>query len=490
MSTRKSILDALREKVAQLPTGPGVYLFKDSAGVVLYVGKAKSLRGRVMSYLQPSADLLVSRGPDIERMIGDLAHDIDYLECDSEVDALLRESRLIKDIQPRFNAALKDDKTFPYLQITTDEDFPRVSITREPRSEGVKLYGPFVSVADLRAAMPLLQRVFKFRTCKLDIFDDDAGRRSFRPCILYNIKQCTAPCAAHVSKEDYNEQIRRLRQFLDSKGTQLRKELAGQMKDAAEKLDFEKAAELRDELKALEGLQDRGLVAEHVQPEVFFQDPTEGLARLQEVLHMPAVPRTIEGIDIAHLGGEETVGSLVVFIDGRPFKSNYRRFKIKTVTGSDDFASIREVVGRRYRYAGMNEELFPDVILIDGGKGQLSSAYAAFGELEFRPPMLISLAKKEEEIYVHGLDAPIRLPRRDPALRLLQAVRDEAHRFAQHYHHILRRRATLGVDEPPTKHRRRKPQSYARDGTPIGHQEEEPPPPPAPEDFPDPTPEE
>ncbi len=369
--SRTVILNELREKVGQLPTVPGVYLFKDARGVVLYVGKAKTLRSRVASYLQPSADLLASRGPDIERMIRELVADVDYLECDSEVDALLRESRLIKDIQPRFNAAMRDDKTFPYLQITTDEDFARVSITREPRSAGVKLYGPFVSVADLRAALPLMQRVFKFRTCKLDIFEEDASRRHYRPCILHSIRQCTAPCAALVSLYDYEDQIRRLRQFLESKGTQIRRELTEKMKESAEHLEFEKAAELRDELKALEGLQDRGLVHEHVQPEVFFIDPTEGLARLAEVLSMPAPPRTIEGIDIANLGGQETVGALVSFIDGRPFKSGYRRYRITTVTGSDDCASIREVVGRRYRHAGLNEELFPDIVLIDGGKGQL-----------------------------------------------------------------------------------------------------------------------
>ena len=456
---RKAILEDLREKIAAFPTTAGVYLFKDPAGVVLYIGKAKSLRSRVMSYFQPSADLILSRGQDIERMVRDLVTDVDFLECDSEVDALLRESRLIKDIQPRFNAALKDDKTFPYLQVTADEDFPRVAITREPRSEGVKLYGPFVSVAELRAALPLMQRVFKFRTCKLDILEEDPNRRHFRPCILYNIKQCTAPCAAHVGKADYGEQVRRLRQFLESKGTQLRRELEGRMKEHAERLEFEQAGELRDELRALEGLQHRGLVHEHVQPEVFFVDPTEGLSRLQEVLAAAGAPRTIEGIDIANLGGQETVGSLVCFIDGRPFKSAYRRYKIKTVVGSDDYASIREVVYRRYKLAGMNEGLFPDVILIDGGKGQLNAAYSAFSELEFRPPMLISLAKKEEEVFVHGRDGPLRLPRRDPALRLLQTVRDEAHRFAQAYHHILRRRATLGFDEPvhPRKRKRNEP---------------------------------
>ena len=468
MAKRKGALEHLREKAGQLPTGPGVYLFKDSSGVVLYVGKANSLRSRVASYLQPSTDLLASRGPEIERMISQLAADVDVLECDSEVDALLAENRLIKDIQPRFNERLKDDKSFPYLQITAAEDFPRVSITRQPAPAGVKLYGPFVSPADLRAALPLMQRVFKFRTCKVDISADDEARRHFRPCILHSIKQCTAPCAALVTRADYARQIERFKQFMESKGSRIKADLTAEMKAAADAQEYERAAELRDQLRSLEGLQRRGLVAEHVQPEVFFIDPAEGLARLAEVLGLPAAPRVIEGIDIAHLAGEGMCGAMVCFIDGRPLKSAYRRYRIKTVAGNDDFACIREVVWRRYKLAGIHEELFPDVILIDGGKGQLSAASSAFDDLYCRPPALVALAKKEEELFILGRDGPVRLPRRDPALRLLQSVRDEAHRFAQHYHHILRRKATFDADtarparKPPASGggpppRRRKP---------------------------------
>lgn len=447
---RQAVLEDIRAKITELPNTPGVYLFKDSHGVVLYVGKAKALRSRVASYFQPSADLLSSRGPEIDRMIRDLVVDFDVLHCESEVDALLQENRLIKDIQPRFNERQKDDKSFPYLQITSGEDFPRVSITRQPQPKA-KLYGPFVAPTELRAALPLLQRVFKFRTCKLDISEDDPQRRFFRPCLLHSIKQCTAPCGDKVSKEDYARQIRHFRQFLESKGTILKRELTKQMQEAAAKLEFERAAELRDELRALEGLARRGLASEHVQPEVFFVDPSEGLARLAEVLGLAATPRTIEGIDIAHLGGEGLCGSVVTFIDAKPFKAGYRKYKIKTVAGNDDFACIREVVWRRYKQAGMNAELFPDVILIDGGKGQLSAAYSAFADLEFTPPMLISLAKKEEIIFVHGRDESIKLPRNDPGLRILQSVRDEAHRFVQYYHHILRKRATLGTDNPRGK---------------------------------------
>jgi excinuclease ABC subunit C len=463
---RAATLEALREKIAKLPQDPGVYLFKDAAGRVLYVGKAANLRSRVASYFQPGANLTVSRNQRIDRMVKTLVEDIDHLVCQSEVDALLIENRLIKDVRPEFNAQLKDGKTYPYLQITTDEPFPRVSITREPRAKGAKLYGPFVSVAELRGALPLLQRVFKFRTCNLDITHEDRRKRKFRPCILHSIKQCTAPCADRVSQEDYKQQITRFRRFLASKGSQLKKELEAEMAQAAKELDFEKAAQLRDELRALDGLQKRGIVEEHVQPEAFYIDPSDSLQRLADALGMDQPPRSLEGIDIAHLAGGELVGSLVMFIDGKPFKDGYRRYKIKTVEGNDDFASIREVVWRRYKHAGMNQELFPDVILIDGGKGQLSAAYSAFDDLAFTPPMLISLAKKEEEVFVHGRQEPLRLSRRDPALRLLQSIRDEAHRFAQHYHHILRRRSMLETNRKPDgnsqkqemrKKRRRKP---------------------------------
>lgn len=456
MSHRAAILEGLRATASALPTGPGVYLFKDASGVVLYVGKAKNLRARVSSYLQDGAKLQTSRGPEIARMVQTLLFEIDVLECDSEVDALLRENRLIKDIQPRFNERQKDDKSFPYLQIRTREDFPRVNITRQP-VRGAKLYGPFVHSHDLRLALPLLQRVFKFRTCKLDLEASDDTRRRFRPCILHNIKQCTAPCADRVSRDDYAEQIRRLRQFLDSKGSQLRKELFEQMQAASRDQHYERAAELRDELKALQRLQARGLADEQVQPEVFYIDPTEGLEQLARRLKLPAVPRTIEGIDIAHLQGAESCGSLVCFIDGKPFKNSYRRYKIKTVAGNDDFASIREVVLRRYRHAADGETLWPDVILIDGGKGQLAAAHEALQVLRAEPPALLSLAKKEELLHVHGRDEPIQLARNHPALRLLQSVRDEAHRFAQHYHHILRRKATLPGQAPRDRRSTGKP---------------------------------
>ena len=415
---------------------------KDAQGRVIYVGKAKNLRARAGSYfLKAAVD-----DRRIAEWIGEVV-DIDFLVADSEVDALLMEARLIKDIQPRHNSNLKDDKSFPYLQITTGEDFPRVNFTREPRDRGVKLYGPFPRAKSLRGAIQVLQKIFKFRTCSLDIEEGDARWRWFRPCLLHSIEQCSAPCNLRIDREAYRTDIRRLRLFLDGKKEAVLSEMEAEMKEASKALLFEKAGRLRDEIKSLKNLNLRGDLAKHAQPEVFYVDPRKGLKGLQKVLHLETTPRRIDCVDIAHLGGTETVGSLVTFIDGLPFKPGYRRYKIKSVKGIDDYASIREVVSRRIQGLQERDEPFPDIFLIDGGKGQLSAALEAFRVLGVSPPTLISLAKREEEIFLPGQTEPLVLSRRSYALRLLQYTRDEAHRFAQHYHHMLRKKRTLGEND-------------------------------------------
>ncbi|HUY35590.1 MAG TPA: excinuclease ABC subunit UvrC [Pirellulales bacterium] len=426
-------------KVREFPQTPGVYLMKDSAGRVIYVGKAKSLRARAGSYfLKAAAD--DRRTAELVREIDD----IDYIAAESEVDALLVEARLIKDVQPKYNQELKDDKTFPYLEIFTREDFPRVEFTRKPRQRGTRLYGPFASASGLRGAIQVLQKIFKFRTCGLDIDEGDEKWRWFRPCLLASINQCTAPCNLRISKEEYRRDIARLRMFLEGNKVKLLSQMRGEMATAARELRFEQAARLRDEIRMLETLDERGELDTHAQPEVFYIDPKKGLAGLKTVLKLEKRPRTIEGVDIAHLGGDEMVASLVQFIDGLPFKPGYKRFKIRGVAGVDDFRAIHEVVGRRFQRLDGEGEAFPDILLIDGGKGQLNAGLAAFRELGLTPPTVIALAKRDEEIYQAGVDEPLRLSRHAYALRLLQYVRDEAHRFAQHYHHLLRRKSTLG----------------------------------------------
>jgi excinuclease ABC subunit C len=423
------------EKVKTFPTTPGVYLMKDADTRVIYIGKAKNLRNRASTYFTHAA----AEDHRTAELVKHIA-DIDFVPAETEVDALLMEARLIKDLSPRFNKDLKDDKSFPYLQIRVREEFPRVEFTRTPRKRGVRLYGPFTRARDLRMAIQVLQRVFQFRTCTLDIRSSEPRWRWFRPCILHNIRQCTAPCNLRITREEYRKQIKRLIWVLEGKKDRLLKRMDREMKQASAALQFEKAARLRDEIAALQNLSLRGEVDKDVQPHVFAIDPRKGLLGLRKVLGLSKAPRVIEGIDIAHLAGQDTVASLVSFIDGIPFKNGYRRFKIKSVEGVDDFASMREVVSRRYRRMSDEESVFPDVILIDGGKGQLNAALDAFRLIGVDPPCLISLAKREEEVYRPGESEPLKLSRHSAALRLLQSVRDEAHRFAQHYHHLLRER--------------------------------------------------
>ncbi|WP_432799262.1 UvrB/UvrC motif-containing protein [Poriferisphaera sp. WC338] len=443
MGNRSPKVKSLHKKARSLPKVPGVYLMKDEKGRVIYVGKAVRLNERVSSYFLASTDLGLYKSKMIP-----LIDDFDVIECEGEWEALLAENRLIKDLHPQFNVRLTDGKSYPYLVITMRDDFPGVFITREPNAEefrGAKVFGPFTNVYALRESVQLLQRIFKFRTCKLEIREDDEQKKYFRPCLLYPIKQCAAPCAAKIDRDAYMDDIRRLIRFLESKRSVMLREMRQEMEVASKELAFERAAILRDQIKAIEKLDERGKMSQGWQPESesLMADPKKATTALSKVLGLDEPVRCMEAIDIAHLQGNETVGSKVCFVDGRPLKNLYRRYKIKTAE-NDDYMSIREVVSRRYREAGQGHELYPDVILIDGGLGQLHAAMEAFEDLDVKPPMVISLAKKEELIYTQAKSEPIRLARNNVALKLCQAIRDEAHRFAQHYHHILRRKKVIG----------------------------------------------
>jgi excinuclease ABC subunit C len=430
--------DDLRAKAGSLPETPGVYFMKDEKGRTLYIGKARCLRDRVASYFHANPDI----EPRLQSMIGQIC-DVDILQTATEVDALLAEARLVKDAQPKYNVKLKDDKSFTMLGVTSFDDFPKVWVVRETDDVKADLMGPFTGAADLREAVKVLQKIFRFATCRIEMRADDPKRRFFRPCLLYSINRCTAPCADRISKEDYAADIASLRQFLRGDRTKLKEDLAARMKEAARKLEYERAAGLRDQLKAIEALERHSPEFDYVEGDITPIDPQDGLAQLEEILDGKPL-RTIEGVDIAHLQGGETVGSLVSFVDGVPFKAGYRRFRIGTVQGVDDFASLQEVTRRRFARLAREEQVFPDVYLVDGGVGQLS---AAAKELEAHPsrPHLLSLAKREETLYrwKDGRAAEVKLEKSSPALRLLMYVRDEAHRFAQHYHHLLRRKAIM-----------------------------------------------
>ncbi|MCH2138572.1 MAG: UvrB/UvrC motif-containing protein [Phycisphaerales bacterium] len=439
------------EAAKALPNAPGVYLFKDAQEQVLYVGKAKSLCDRVRSYFLPSTDLGPRKGAMLE-----LIASIDTVPADSEAEAVFMESRLIKDLKPKYNVLSTDDRTFPYLAVTVRDEFPGVFVTRTPQDKQFKsatIYGPFVSSGALREAVRVMQRIFKFRTCHLDIKTGDPNNRSFRPCLLHAIDQCSAPCADHIAVADYKADIKRLQRFIGSQRSQVMKELQQHMDEASAAQDYERAACFRDQLHSIEKLDERERTAEpgqDWQPEVtvFATDPASSMRSLNRVFGADVAIRSMEAIDIAHLGGTGTVGAKVCFIDGRPCKTAYRRYRIRTA-GNDDFQSMREVVARGYAEAGKGQALFPDLILIDGGQGQLGAALEAFARMAHQPPLVVALAKKEEVLWVQDATAPLRLGRTNPALKLCQAIRDEAHRFAGHYHEVLRRKRLLDPAEAP-----------------------------------------
>lgn len=456
--SREERIARLHGDARALPLAPGVYLMKNKNGVVLYVGKASKLRDRVGSYFIASTDL----GPRKNKLL-DEVHTFETFETDTPWEALLAENRLIKDIKPKYNAAQRDDKTYPYLVVTMGEDYPRVFISRnptgvqpdgskDPRFNGANVLGPFTSPGALREAIDALQSVFKFRTCSLDIIEGDPKNKAFRPCLLASIGKCTAPCNESIASGPYRDDINRFVRFLKTKRTTMIRELTVEMEQASKDLQFERAATLRDQVRAIKRIDHRATTSDRWQPEteIGYIEPEKGPKALARALGVTSRLRCLEGFDIAHLQGGETVASKVCFVDGRPFKQEYRRYRIKSFENleggrrNDDFASMREVISRRYRDAGAGHELYPDLILIDGGKGQLSAAMDAFAQLDIKPPLVISIAKKEELLYTTTSPDPIRLGRNNPGLRLCQQIRDEAHRFAQHYHHILRRKATLG----------------------------------------------
>ena len=425
----------LKKKVAELPATPGVYLMKDAHGVVLYVGKAKSLRHRIASYFHATPSDTRAKVPGMMAQVAD----VECIEAESEVDALLMEARLIKDIQPKYNEDLRDSKLFPYLEITRGDDFPAVFVTRQRDNPRSKFFGPFTDSRGLRRAVQLLQRVFRFRTCTLEISKDDAKRRFQRPCLLHYIERCTAPCADLVLREDYRGQIKLFQRFLEGKRKRVLKALNDEMRQCSTTMKYERAALLRDQICAIEALGKRGdldFFHEAMAPPVI--EPQEGLGELKRVFGLKKVPQTIEGIDVSNLAGQDAVASVVTFLNGKPFKSGYRRFRIKTVEDIDDYAMITEVVRRRYSRLEHEDMPFPDLVLIDGGKGHLQAVQKTLRKLKITLPKVVSIAKREEFLYTGRPPKEVRLKRNSTALRILQYVRDEAHRFAVHYHHLLR----------------------------------------------------
>lgn len=559
----------LEEKLQILPTEPGVYLFKNKKGRVIYVGKAINLRNRVKSYFSSQhAD-----SPKTQALVKNIA-DVEYLLTDSEVEALILESNLIKKHKPRYNIRLTDDKSYPYLRVTLQEDYPRLEITRSVKKDGSRYFGPYTNVGAVQETLKLLKRVFPIRSCH----QERLPKRE-RPCLNAYIQRCTAPCQGLITKDEYRHMITEIILFLEGKQEALVQKLEKRMAEAAERLDFEKAAELRDQLLAIEKVREKQKIvsgkfedldvlnyargAERACVQVFFvrggkvmgrdhfllegeparkgeegegteilsaflkqyyhqarvipsqillpeevaekevlqswleekrggkvvlRIPQRGykkellelagknaleslqqetklreqrqqrekvaLEEIARALDLPEKLERMECYDISNLQGQEAVASMVVFEEGRPNPSQYRRFKIRTVEGPDDFASMAEVIRRRFAKALAGDERFsslPDLVIVDGGKGQLSAARVVMEELGVEQIPAVGLAEEEEVLFREGRAVPVVLPRDSQGLYLLQRIRDEAHRFALTYHRLLRGRRNLAsvLDDIP-----------------------------------------
>jgi len=412
-------MNNLKDKLKNLPNSPGVYLFKDAQGKIIYIGKAKALKKRVASYFaRPQTD-------KNQMMVAKIA-DLDYLLTATETQAIILEAALVKEKQPKYNIDLKDDKSFPLIKIS-DEEFPTITIARrrKPAKQDTALYfGPYTNTQALRRAVKLIRKVFGFRTCK---------NIPNKACLYYRLKLCPAPCIGKVDQQEYMRIIKDIIMFLGSRYEELINALSVRMQQAAKKKNFEEAAKRRDQILALSAMQQN-------------RDYAAGFDELEDLknfLHLAKLPERIEAFDISNISGTLATGSMVSFDKGRPDKNNYRRFRIKTVKGIDDYKMMAEVVRRRYTRLVQENLPLPDLVLIDGGKSHLLVAADEIKKLGIVIPMA-SIAKDRENIYTLVNRYPVRLKSDTPALNLIRRIRDEAHRFAIAYHHVLRRKKIIG----------------------------------------------
>lgn len=406
----------IKEKIKKVPKAPGVYMMKDNSGRVLYIGKAKDLSKRVSSYFQEHRPRSAK-----EMSLMEHVKDLEYIVTTSEEEALIYEANLIKEKRPRYNVELKDDKSFPFLKLTLNERFPRLIITRKKVNDGPRYFGPYTRVKLLRKALSIMKGIFPLRTCK---------RIPKEVCLSYHIGQCMGPCIKKIGEKEYQEIVEQLILFLEGKKTQLLKELTQKMKEAAGEEDFEDAAILRNRIAALSEVPGKKLRD--------YSGWGDVAVKLKRLVRLPRLPLRVEAFDVSNISGKEASGSMVYFYNGRPDKSNYRKFRIKDVKDIDDYAMIREIVRRRYKRLKEEGSSFPDLIIIDGGKGHLRSAYHELVRLNLRHIPIISIAKGHEKIYTLGSRTPLDINRDAQILHFIQQIRDEAHRFALKYHHKLR----------------------------------------------------
>ena len=405
---------------------------RDGIGSIIYIGKAKSLKDRLSSYF--NADINSKSASIITAM-----RKIDYILCASEREALIVERQLINKVKPYFNAMWKDDKSYPYIKLSVNEDFPRLHFTRKKIKDGALYFGPYPQAFYIKKLVRWLTDLFKLRPCKLDFCEQHLPEeKKVKSCLYIHTQMCSAPCLGKISSKEYKEKVKYIELFLNGKLKKLEDEWQEQMLGLSSQMKYEEAAQIRDRLFALQNMGERVMISEITKEEIDASvERTGGISALKKELGLKNMPAVIEGFDNSNIQGTNPVASMVRFTNGLPDKNNYRKFKIKTVVGADDFASMHEVVFRRYSGLIRRNEKMPDLVLIDGGKGQLGAAFSALEELQLQIP-IVSLAKKNEEIYFPHKDKPLVLSRHNAALRLLQAVRDESHRFALSYHRKLR----------------------------------------------------
>src|SRR5476651_137585 len=415
-------------KVRDLPHKPGVYLFKDRFNRVIYVGKARDLHKRVSQYFHPSRQ---QRSDPKTQALVESIWDLEAHTVKSEPESLLLEGKLIKEYRPRYNVSFRDDKRFLLVKVNLNDPFPRFVLTRVKKDDGCRYFGPFPHSGSLRKTLTLLRRKFHLRTCRPEI----PGEIDYRHCLQHIIKNCSAPCMNKITRAGYLAQVKQACEFLDGASGEMLAEFRTEMEAAAARLDFERAAEIRNLLDDLRRTtRPTKRFARQFNTTV---RPSEDMVALQEALGLDVPPAIIECFDISNISSTHKVASMVCFRDGKPDNSNYRRYRIKTVEGQDDFASMAEVVKRRYSRV-LNEGIRkPSLIVVDGGKGQLSSAKRELDALGLGDLPIIGLAKEREEIFRPGQSAPLVLDHTSGAIRLLQRIRDEAHRFANAYHQIL-----------------------------------------------------
>ena len=409
-----------KEKISSLPTSAGVYIMKDGSGNILYVGKANSLKKRVSSYFQPSRKM-----PErIESLVSQIK-DIDFISTSTEAEALIYENGLIKQLLPKYNVALRDDKSYPLLKLTINEKFPRLILTREKKRDGAVYYGPYTSVKLLKEALKILQKLFPLRTCNKMPASPAGGPK--KECLQFHIQQCLGPCVGKINEERYKDLVAELKLFLEGKRVELLKLLSNKMKELSKDERFEEALEYRHRIEALSAVKDDRVS----------YGPMDESKELQKILGIRKRLERIEAFDISNIMGDEAVGSMVYFYKGKPDKNEYRKFKIKTVSGMDDYSMMREIVRRRYSRSLKEKKALPDLIVIDGGRGHLGVALDELKKLSIDNIPTIGIAKEFERIYTKDNKDPITLPKESKALHLLERIRDEAHRFAISYHKKL-----------------------------------------------------